>query len=284
MIAATSPEVYYKHEEFDPEQCATYQLVCSVAEHQFTTLVTNRMQKVLFLQRLLNRKRLPLEEFAQEVFRTNEFMGREFLFKQLLLFSERWILLPDKAYSVDAQTDLLGVEHSVNDDEDEMVMDAIAPLSVRTLFATAKSRLNFFRNQLTQVQFRHAISQMIRQTHRMQVKTGRPLVMLVEVVDYTVGIVIFREGELLFGNLYYVTSGEEVRDYVSTIMLSLGLEKGQLTTVVTGSGLLPPLVAHLLAQEGLPIQDGSGFYLESPDLAAVGLHMQQFGHLIIPVG
>jgi Protein of unknown function (DUF3822) len=284
MIAATSPEVYFKHEEFDPAKSSTYQLVCSVAEHQFTTLVTNRMQKVLFLQRLLNRKRLSLEDFALDVFRTNEFMGSEFLFKQMLLFSERWILLPDKAYSVDAQADLLSIEHIVNEDQDEMVMDAIAPLSVRTLFATPKSRLNFFRNQLTQVQFRHGISQMIRQTHRMQVKTGKPLILLVEVIDYSVGIVIFREGELLFGNLYNVVNAAEVREYVLGIAAALELTPTQLCTVVAGTGELLTGISNLLADANLPLLDGAEYYLESPDLQAVGLNMQQFGHLIIPVG
>jgi hypothetical protein len=282
MPDSPSPEVFFKHEAFDEERTQSYQFVCSLSAHQATVLVANREQQVLFLQRLLNRKALAPEEHLAEMLAPHPFLARDYMFRQVLVHSPRWILLPDKAYAVDAVYDLLAVEHTVDEDADECIMDAIAPLSVRTLYATPRHTLDRLRDLLPQVQFRHALSQVIRQTHRLQNRIGAAQVGYLEFVDYGCYYVVFRNGELQFGNYYRVATGDEAATYVREVNAALEIGPADITLGVAGVGpLLNPAQAALGAHYGTLLDVGAHFP-QQPELQALRWHRSHLAHLLIP--
>jgi hypothetical protein len=284
MPSLPSPEVYYKSPQFSLEHTQANSLICSVAEHQITLLVTDRMKKPLFVQRILNRKKLSVQEFTAEFFEQATFVQQDFMFKQVLLHSERWMLLPDKAYTVGAEAEIMSIQHSVNADEDEFIMDAIAPLSVRTLYATSHDLLEFFRSRFGEtVQFRHVISQAIRQCHRVQTKTSIPLLGMLELIDYELIYTVFENNELVFGNFLRLVNEADVVQYMRTINKTLGFDPSKFRLALVGiSPMLPKLQAELSSKFQMVPNLGSQ-YGNTAELEATGFRMQDYSHLIIPV-
>lgn len=278
------PDAKFVHPDFSEEKTETYQLICSIAEHQFTFLVTNRTQDILMLQRFVNRDLLPVRELTEAVLEKESFLKKDFAYKQILLHSSRWMLLPEMAYLKGADEDLLLMAHEVSESEDDFIVDAIAPLSVRALYATNKDLLEFFRKQFPQVQFRHVISQVIRQTHRIMNQANAEVLGLIEFIDFEMVYVIFRDGEPLFGNVFRVKNADEAFEYLKKVNIAYGLGPNDMKIGLVGIG---PLVAGMqdkLSSFSENFISSRDYYNRQEELNNAGIYMDDYSHLQIPFG
>jgi len=276
------PEYSFLHQDYQPDQTPTYQLVASVAEHQVTLLVATRLQKVLVLRRYVNRERLALADFLAAVHADYPDLDKEDSFRQVLLHSNRWLLIPEKAFVKGEEAKLLKPVFAVDESHDRFIVDAIAPLTVRNLYATSQPVFELMEQYFPQAQFRHVLSQVIRQAQRVSLKLQTELFAMIELIDYEVVYVVFQDGDLRYGNLYRVANADEGYKLIRTINEILRLPLEELNYSITGQSPFIDELTAKLAELPKPMQSVRGHYVDQPELHEAGIHMDDYSHLLIP--
>ena len=249
-----------------------------------TYVISNRQQDVLASKRFVNNEHKAKLDMLQSVVEAEDILKGEFAVTQIVTNAPTWMLANAKGIHLGEERAYLQPFYGddvMDNESTEAFADSVAPFPIKNVFVEPKAFVEGAKELLSNVTFRHTLSQLVRQTYRIQKQFDQIMILQVCLFENEVGLVLMINGSLKFTKLIPSSNTSEVMQVIEDLHEALGLEVSKLRIILTGRASYKQAVCDAIIKRYRRIMEVNDYFPPDDDLKSAGYGLDEFSELII---